>query len=112
MMAAECRTNTGMATPEQTNPESLKAIGDRLRRTRLAMKMQQATWCRYVGIEPPAWNNFEKGIRRISVDNALKVCRATGVSLDWIYRGMSAQLPLNLATELQAPEPQERTRRR
>jgi transcriptional regulator with XRE-family HTH domain len=84
-------------------------IGDRLRRTREAMRLTQASWCRLVGIEQQAWNNYERGARRISIDQALKVCRATGVSLDWIYRGIAAGLPVNLATSLQE---QERGRRR
>jgi transcriptional regulator with XRE-family HTH domain len=89
-----------MAQRQNLNPESVEAIGDRLKATREAFRMQQAAFSRMVGIEPQAWNNYERGAKRIAIDQALKVCRATGVSLDWIYRGMSAQLPVNLATSL------------
>lgn len=83
-------------------PDSLPAISARLKLTREAMGFSQAQWCRLVGIETPAWNNYETGLRRISVDQALKVSQATGVPLDWIYRGlMSAGLPMNVQTELQ-----------
>jgi transcriptional regulator with XRE-family HTH domain len=76
-------------------------VAERLRRTREAMKLNQADWCRLVGIEPQAWNNYERGRNRISIDQALKVCQATGASLDWIYRGLADGLTLKLATALQ-----------
>lgn len=60
----------------------------------------QARWCRLVGITPSAWNNYERGANRISLDQALKICRATGISLDWIYRGLRAGMPYELACEL------------
>lgn len=94
----------GMPVQVIHNPESVTAIADRLKRTRQAQRLEQAAWCRLVGIEPQAWNNYERGIRRISLDQAIKVCRATGVSLDWIYRGIASGLPVNLATALQSSE--------
>ncbi|UWU73054.1 helix-turn-helix domain-containing protein [Bradyrhizobium huanghuaihaiense] len=79
----------------------LQLLAERLRRTRESMKLKQADWCRFVGIGPQAWNNYERGINRISIDQAIKVCVATGVSLDWIYRGQLSGLPIELATTLQ-----------
>lgn len=82
--------------------ESGEAIAERLKRTREAMGFNQAQWCRLTGIEPQAWNNYESGLRRISIDQAIKVCQATGVTTDWIYRGlMSAGLPMGIQTALQ-----------
>ena len=64
--------------------------------------MHQAAWGRLVGIHPQAWSNYEQGIRRISVDQAIKVCQATGVNLDWIYRGlMTTSLPMEIQIKLQ-----------
>lgn len=40
-----------------------------------------------VGVVRPAWTQYESGARRIHLDPALRLCNATGVSLDWIYRG-------------------------
>ena len=75
-------------------------VAERLKQTREAMKLNQASWCRLVGIEPQAWSNYESGLRRISIDQALKVCQATGASLDWIYRGLADGLPIRLALAL------------
>jgi transcriptional regulator with XRE-family HTH domain len=84
-------------------PDGLDEIAERLKRTRQALGMSQAQWCRLTGIEPQAWNNYEKGIRRISLEQAIRVCQATGVTTDWIYRGlMSSGLPVNIQTALQA----------
>ncbi len=81
--------------------DEIVEIGRRLRRTREAMKLNQAMFCRLVGIQQQAWNNYERGLRRISLDQALRVCKVTGVSLDWIYRGIAAGLPVNIINGLQ-----------
>ena len=85
-----------------------ESIAQRLKRTREAMGLKPAAWCRLVDIEPAAWANYESGLRRISIDQALKVCRATGVSLDWIYRGLMQGMPVDLATKLQGRSPARR----
>lgn len=91
---------------KSSSPESLPEISARLKRTREAMGFNQAQWCRLVGIEPAAWNNYESGLRRISPDQALKVCQATGITFDWIYRGlMNSGLPMHVQTELQKRRP-------
>ena len=77
-----------------------KTIGARLRLTREAFGLSQADWYRLAGIWPSAWNNYETGLRRISLDQALKVCDATGVSLDWIYRGATTGLPRGMASKM------------
>lgn len=82
------------------NPTSVPMIAARLKWTRQAKGLNQAVWCRLAGIEPQAWNNYERGFRRISIDQALKVCRITGVTLDWIYRGIPSGVPVELATSL------------
>lgn len=83
-------------------PESqAKAISRRLRELRQALGYTQATMARIAGIGTTTWNNYEKGLRRISLDEALKVCSATGATLDWIYRGEGiGQLPRDLALKL------------
>jgi len=98
-----------MATNAES-PESTAAVARRLRLTREAFGMKKAVWCRFVGISPQAWQNVEGGenrpaTNRISVDEALKVCRATGVGLDWIYRGDRDNVPVKVAMELQKLDP-------
>ncbi|MGC2779689.1 MAG: helix-turn-helix transcriptional regulator [Bradyrhizobium sp.] len=92
-------------------PREVNEISDRLRLIREAKGLNQATFARLVGIEPQAINNYETGLRRISVDQAIKICAATGVSLDYIYRGLTGHLPVDIATELQRLHRQDRSRR-
>lgn len=71
------------------NPESLDQIGERLRITRAALGHTQHTMCRLMGSESDgqAWQNYEKGLRRPSIDHALALCRHAELTLPWIYQG-------------------------
>jgi transcriptional regulator with XRE-family HTH domain len=86
--------------PRNTNNE---AISRRLRALREAYTPSQVEFCEMVGLKPPAWNNYEKGTNRISLDAALALAQKTGVSLDWIYYGDESGLPLRLASKLTTP---------
>ena len=66
-------------------PVTPKTIGRRLLRTRQALKLSQAEFCRQIGVERNLYNPFEKGRRRITVDVAMKIRDRYGVTLDWIY---------------------------
>jgi transcriptional regulator with XRE-family HTH domain len=79
-----------MVGNEQTGTQDVAA---RLKQTREALKLSQARLCRISDISPSAWNNYETADARIGVDQAIKLCQATGVTLDWIYRGVRAGLP-------------------
>lgn len=83
--------------------DRVEDIAERLRRLRLAYGFPQArAWCQFVGMAEPSWNAFERGNRRITIDEALKICAKTGASLDWIYRGLEGTLPLHVAQKLAA----------
>ena len=93
--------------------ESTAAVARRLRLTREAFEMKKATWCRLVGITPQAWSNVEgtagtPALNRIALDQALLVCRATGVDLDWIYRGSRDRLPHKLLMKINELETADR----
>lgn len=90
---------------------SVKDIGNRLRWLREAKQMNQATFCRLVKIEQQAWNNYERGYRRITVDQAVKVCVVTGASMDFIYRDIRSALPAELAMQIDEQQQKEAKRR-
>lgn len=87
-----------MATRGRT---SLDDLGERLRLTREALSLTQVALCRRTGISTQAWNNYERGAKRISVDNAIKLRQRLGIPLDWIYCGDMRAVPLEVATKLQ-----------
>lgn len=74
-----------------------KAIGVRIVAVREALDMTPAAFARHTGLSPQAISNWECGLRRISLDKAIRLCRATGATLDWIYFGDASGLPIRFA---------------
>jgi transcriptional regulator with XRE-family HTH domain len=101
---------------EPENPETMAASQQRLRdlfdayaeMRRQTESISKAEFARRIGMTPQAWNEVTRA-SRIGIDQALMVCRFTGVTLDWIYRGGSVAL---LPQELGAHIRQIETRRR
>jgi len=62
-------------------PVAPKTIGRRLFRTRQALKLSQAEFCRQIGVERNLYNPFEKGRRRITIDVAMKIRGSIGFML-------------------------------
>lgn len=90
-----------MAKRESGTGNSLDDIAERLRLAREALGISQAEMGRRAGVTYQAWNNWERGAKRISVDQAGRLRRATGISLDWIYWGDMRGLPHELAVKIQ-----------
>ncbi|NRB18061.1 MAG: helix-turn-helix transcriptional regulator [Rhodobacteraceae bacterium] len=74
---------TGMAeAPEYAE------IGARLTLIRTSLSdLTQRAWAEKQGFNQTQYNNWEKGIRRITVDAAEVLCTKYGLTLDAIYRG-------------------------
>ena len=79
-----------------------KNTGRRLLRTREALELSQAEFCRQIGVERNLYNPFEKGRRRITIDVAMKIRDRYGITLDWIYAGDPHALPSGLYHKLVA----------
>lgn len=81
---------------------SSEEISKRIRLVREALKMSQAALCRLADISAQAWNNAETGDNMLTVQNAVKLCRISGVTLDWIYRGVArSEVSLIILEEIQ-----------
>lgn len=81
-------------------PTSTEEVAARLRLTREALGLSQASLCRATGIPTNTWNNAETADNRLGLDEAIKLCRYAGVTLDWIYRGIRTHLPQVIAEEI------------
>lgn len=77
-------------------------IGARLLELRRAYGYKAKDFASFVGIAETTWNNYERGKRRISIDEALKVASRTGAGLDWIFRGLEHTLPKHVIDRLDA----------
>lgn len=99
-----------MARGPTIYPESPEAIAKRLRALRGALGLTQASMARMVGSATSGqlWANFESRDpalwRRIGLNSALELCRRTGVTLEWIYRGDVRLLPPDLAERIRFQE--------
>jgi len=76
-----------------------------------ARPISDSAFARLCGIGISAWNNVLTGDSRIGVDNAMAICRRTGVSLDYIYFGDLRGLPHELAIEMERLEKQKGAKR-
>lgn len=77
------------------------AVGQRIRELRHALGYESATaFARHVGTTPQALSNWESGYRRIGIEEAKKLARVTGATLDWLYFGREDYLPTILSLKL------------
>lgn len=76
-----------------------KAFGDiafRLRWHRELVGLTQAQYAQKIGVKRAALNNWESGDYRLSLDGALRIRKVYGVSLDFMYEGVSDALDMTL----------------
>lgn len=70
------------------SPEQFADIGRRLSSIREGFSdLNQKEWAERHNFSVTQYNNWERGVRRIPVDDAERLCSTYGVSLDFIYRG-------------------------
>lgn len=89
--------------------EMLTATGNRLRLLRLAVHgvNNQASFCALYGYRLTTWNNYERGLNRPKPEDAIRLKRQFGVTLDWIYGGSVAMMPAQLLNRMREIELQE-----
>jgi transcriptional regulator with XRE-family HTH domain len=86
---------------------SKEDIGYRLKLTRLALGYSQALICKIVNIATTTWNNYEKGIRRPSVDEVLKMVSRLHLPIAWVYDGDTSQVSAELLEKIYAEHARE-----
>jgi transcriptional regulator with XRE-family HTH domain len=89
-------------------------VGERITLLRRSKGWQQNTLAEMIGdgMTPQKLNNYEKGRDLIPVHYASRLAALTGAGFDYIYRGMLAHLPAELAekiSKMQRPSPARRS---
>lgn len=84
----------------QRSEDWQQAVGDRLRKTRTVMGLTQRAMCKSIGVSPSRWNNWEQGKRPLDLEAAVALCERHELTLDWLYRGVSAGLPYELGLKV------------
>ena len=82
--------------PRQVIPPPLTSnmmIQQRLLLTRTALGLNQTEFAGRADIATNTYNQWEKKGCRPSLDEAIKLVEAHGLTLDWIYRGVETLLP-------------------
>lgn len=85
-------------------PISKEEVAARLRLTREALALEQASLCRLMDVPANRWNNAETGDNYPSVPDMTRFCQVTGASTDWILRGIRHTLPASLLEAIQKRE--------
>ena len=81
-----------------------EAIAIRLSNIRRAFEMEKSEIADRAGISRTSWSRFEQGQRAIPFNDAAKLVRHFGVTLDYIYLGSYNGLSYEVATRLRDQE--------
>lgn len=81
-----------MTGREIESPYSVNAIARRLILLRKGLELSQTAMGAHAGISGAAWSNYEKGIRRIDLDAAMRLENSLSVPQEWVYRGVTTRL--------------------
>lgn len=84
-------------------------MGRRLTLLRLALGLNQREMAEKFNCAPPRWNSYEKGRTPIQIQEAIQLAQSYGVSLDWLYRGDPAMMPLHLIEKIDQIEEMEKS---
>jgi transcriptional regulator with XRE-family HTH domain len=87
---------------DTADPHSKASIGHRLQLTRHALGLNQTEFAERARISRTAYNQYESGEKRPSVENAISLCDAYNLTLDWIYRGDPSGLRYQTAEALKS----------
>lgn len=98
----ESGDNPGMSNTPQVDETKYPywRIGRRLQALRETTGMSKTEFAAFCGFNYTRYINWESGHRRMLPDDAEVLCIKFGVTLDFIYRGIEAQLPQSLAKAL------------
>ena len=65
------------------------AVAARVKVLRLKSGLSQADFAKSLGVKVTQYGNWETGFRQPSVAAAITICEAHGVTLDWLFRGIT-----------------------
>lgn len=74
-------------------------IGERLAWRRSLEGMNQTEFAELAGLKRSQYGNWESGTSRLGLDGALALQKTYGLSLDFLYLGVSDALPMTLMNE-------------
>ena len=98
----------GKLSPDVTGPLAVCARVRTLWRMaaldRNQEKMSQVAFCALADIETNTFNMWIKDKGPPNLEHGMKLCDAFNITLDWLYRGNWAGLPINVSDSLKRAE--------
>jgi transcriptional regulator with XRE-family HTH domain len=92
----------------RSDVKATEHIAARLRHTRQALGVNQRQFAKRTNLRPNRYNQYDSGVRALTIDAAQQICNEYGVTLDWLFRGDRSMLPHRLAIEIARIEAAER----
>lgn len=77
----------------------LKKMGQRILARRKALGMTQDDLADIIGVTPPMISNLEQGKKAIRPNNLAKICKALGLSADFVLYGADTQTPVDIVAD-------------
>lgn len=74
-----------------------RSVGQRLRWVREVLGQSQGEFGYRAGLKPNTYNQIELGIKMPSIEVAIALCDAHGLTLDYIFRGDTGDLKHSVA---------------
>ena len=85
-------------------PIARKTLPRRLQATLDALEVNQADVCKATGLKPNRLSQYMSGERGLTLDAAVKICDAYGLTLDWLFLADPSGLPVKVHGRLAATE--------
>lgn len=79
-----------------------KAIGERMYLVRRVMRLEQPAFARMIGRSQGTVSGIETGSRPPGLAMGMSLADTCGLTLDYIYRGHTGGLPIELEDHIQA----------
>lgn len=89
-----------MKKPSLPTKASRAATALRVKITREALGLKPVDICRATGITASQYSNYESGVSRPNIEDAIRYSEVLGISLDWLYKGDPSKLPLDIANRV------------
>jgi transcriptional regulator with XRE-family HTH domain len=89
-------------TDHPSDGKTPAAVGLRLAMARQSLGLAQNAFCERAGIHPTAYNQYERGKKRPSIEAAIGLCEEYGMTLDWIFLGDPSGLRYELRDAVKA----------
>lgn len=81
-----------------------KSVGARITRLLRVLDLKAADVCKQLNFAANRFSQWQSGDRMIQVPEALELCFAYGITLDWLYRAHYEGMPYDLARKLKGLE--------